>query len=257
MLSRFIVGAGKVEATARGWALQISPSSSYNDAQLDDTQGRPRRHLLHRPPLQLSLEARASSTSPPGTLGFGFWNDPFPSVGGQAGARRLLPALPRALWFFHASPPSDLPFSAVGEGSGWRAASLRSPAWPGPVVAMLGAALVAGMSLRPLRRAWIRQAWRIVAGAQSAPIAGLGAWQRYEIDWSRDQARFMVDGRVVLVAQNPPDGPLGLVLWIDNQWAAFSATAGLRFGIVPHAPEASFEIRDVRLDGNPIEVARQ
>ena len=257
MLTRFTAGNGRVEATAEGWRLHLPSSSGYSDAQLDDTQGRVRHRLLHRPPLQLSLEARASGATPLGTLGFGFWNDPFPSIGGQAGARRVLPALPQALWFFHSSPPSDLPFSPAGEGTGWRAASLRSPAWPGAVVAVLGAAAVAGMVLRPLRRTLIQLGWRIVEGAQSAPIAGQDAWQRYEIDWSKEEARFMVDGRTVLAAKNPSNGPLGLVLWIDNQWAAFSVASGLRFGIVPNAPEGSLEIRDLRLSGKSIEIAER
>jgi len=120
---------------------------------------------------------------------------------------------------------------------------------------MLGAAAVAGMSLRPLRRTLIQLGWRVVAGAQSAPIAGLATWQRYEIAWSKEQASFMVDGRTVLESKNPPNGPLGLVLWIDNQWAAFSVARGLHFGIVPNAPEGLLEIRDLRLSGKSIELA--
>src|SRR3990172_1748628 len=82
VLTRFTAGNGRVEATAEGWRLHLPSSSGYSDAQLDDTQGRVRHRLLHRPPLQLSLEARASGATPLGTLGFGFLNDPFPSIGG-------------------------------------------------------------------------------------------------------------------------------------------------------------------------------
>ena len=255
MLGIFIAGSGRVEATANGWRLLVSPSSGYSDAQLDDTQGVARHALPHRPPLKLSLEARASVSTPPGTLGFGFWNDPFPALVGEAGARRLLPAMPQALWFFYGSPPSELPFAAGGAGSGWRAASLRSPAWPGAVVAALGAAAFAAMLVRPLRRTLIDLGWRAAEGAQSAPIAGLDSWRLYEIDWSEERARFAVDDRTVLEASDPPTEALGLVIWIDNQWAAFSVGLGLRFGILPHAPEASLEIRSLRLNGSPIEVA--
>ena len=256
MLGEYTAGNGRVEATADGWRLVISPAPGYSDAQLDDTRGRPRRGLLYRPPLHLSLEARASASAPTGTLGFGFWNDPFPSLAGEAGARRLLPAMPQAIWFFYASPPSDLPFARGEGGTGWRAASLRSPALPGVIVAMLGAAGFAGMGLQRLRPTLISLAWRAVEGTQSGPIAGLDTWRRYEIEWSEVRARFAVDGDTVAEASRPPHGPLGLVLWIDNQWATFSAEKGLRFGIVPQAPAASLEIRRFRLSGTPGEVAK-
>ena len=255
VLGKFTAGSGRVEATPNGWRLLVSASSGYSDAQLDDTQGRARRALPHRPPLKLLVEARASASSPPGTLGFGFWNDPFPAFAGETGARRLLPAMPQALWYFYSSPPSELPFAAGGAGTGWRAASLRSPVWPGAAVAALGAAAFAAMLFRPLRRTLIPLGWRAVEGAQSAPIAGLDSWRRYEIDWSVERARFSVDDRTVLEAVDPPTEALGLVIWIDNQWAALSVGAGLRFGIVPHAPGASLEIRQLSLNGNPIEVA--
>jgi hypothetical protein len=205
--------------------------------------------------VNLSLEARASGAGAVGTLGFGFWNDPFPSFAGEAGARRLLPASPQVLWFFSSSPPSDLPFSREGAGAGWRAASLRTPALPGMLVAALGAASFAALSLRPTRRILISLAWTLVNGAQSAPIEGIEEWRRYEIDWSEGRARFSVDGATVLDSSTPPTDALGLVLWIDNQWATFSTEKGLRFGIRPLAAGASLELRGLRLNGRSLNVA--
>ncbi len=255
MLAKFTAGNGRIESTAGGWRLHIGPTSAYTDAQLDDTQGRPRRDLLHRHPVRLSLEARASAPSPRGTLGFGFWNDPFPSWAGEAGARRILPASPRALWFFHASSPSQIPFSPAGPMVGWAAASYRGPSLPGGVIAAMGAAALAGMAIPRLRAPLLRRYWRWFAGHQSPPLSGLDEWHAYEIDWRAQGAQFLVDGQTVLEDPRPSRVPLGLVIWIDNQWAALSQATGLRFGVLLSAEPAWLEIRDLRLNGRPIDVA--
>jgi len=255
MLTRTLAGQGSIEPTRDGWRLHLGPTTGYSNAQLDDTSGRSRRDLFHRPPVRLSLEARASSTAPGGTLGFGFWNDPFPAWGGQAGARRLLPASPRALWFFYASPPSEIPFSPGGPVSGWTAARFQGPSVPGVAVAAMGAAGWAGMSIARLRSPLLRRYWRWFAGSQSPLLDGLDSWHAYQIDWIEGSARLAVDERVVLETHGPLPGPLGLVLWIDNQWAALSNTAGLRFGVLPTLEEAWLEIRSLRLDGRPLQVS--
>jgi len=217
---------------AEGWRLHIGPSGSYSNAQLDDTAGRARHHLLHRPPVELRLEARTSSPSPGGTLGFGFWNDPFPSWGGAAGAGRLLPASPRALWFFHASKPSQIPFSPEGPRNGWTAAAYRGPAFPDLVVAAMAAGAGAGMLVPRWRARLMRQYWRWFVGFQSSALGDLEAWHAYAIDWREEKVRFTVDDRLVLESSFELRDPLGLVLWIDNQWAALTAEAGLRAGVL-------------------------
>jgi hypothetical protein len=255
-LSKFVAGTGRVEPTADGWHLHLRPATTYSDAQLDDTRGRPRRDLPHRPPTRLTLEARASSPSPGGTLGFGFWNDPFPAWGGEGGSARLLPASPRALWFFHSSSPSELPFSPNGPATGWTAASYSGPRLPAVLIAALGAAGFAGMAVPRLRAPMLRQYWRWFEGSQSPTLKGLDSWHAYEIDWREDAARFTMDGRVVLETDRVPAGPLGLVIWIDNQWAAISTGAGIRFGVLSSLPESWMEIRSLRIDGRTAVVGR-
>jgi hypothetical protein len=160
---------------------------------------------------------------------------------------------PRTLWFFHASPPSDLPFSPGGPGSGWTASTLVGPRLPGLAITPLGVAAAGGMMVRALRPLVMRAYWRWMRGVQSPPLGGLDEWHRYEIDWEVRQARLSVDGRVVLEGPSPP-GPLGLVIWIDNQWAAFSRTAGLRFGVLPSLPPAWLEIRGCHLNEDEVAV---
>jgi hypothetical protein len=258
MLRTLEIGGGNVARGSDGWRLEIPAiRAGYADAQLDDTQGRRRSELLHRPPIRLSLEARAEPPRPSGTFGFGLWNDPFPAVGATAGGSRFLPASPQALWFFWRSAPSDLSFARGEAGVGWCAASLKSPPAAGGLVALLGAAAYVGMLARPLRGPILRRFWRTVHGHQRSLPSPPATWRRYEIEWERDLATFLVDGESVLRVDDPPSEPLGIVLWIDNQWAVFTQSGGMRFGVVPTRAEARLEVRNLVLNGGPLEVAER
>ncbi len=85
------------EASARGLA--------YSDAQIDDYQAGPGPRFIRCPPLRLRVRARFSRPEGGlrGTAGFGFWNYPI------AWPLRL----PRAIWFFYASPPNDMPRARI------------------------------------------------------------------------------------------------------------------------------------------------
>ncbi|HSR47904.1 MAG TPA: hypothetical protein VLL77_07935 [Anaerolineales bacterium] len=253
-LSRLEIGGGRVQEAPDGWSLTIPAGrSGYADAQIDDTAGRRRAEFLHRPPTHLSLEARTSGLPLVGTLGFGFWNDPFPSFGGAAGSSRLWPAGPRALWFFGRWPPSDLPFAPGARGIGWCAACLDAPDLPGLAVAGLAGAATLAMLLPPLRRAATRFFYRHTPSRQEDLQGEQDTWRRYEIDWNEDCAEFFVDGLMILRTASPPKGPMGLVIWIDNQWATFSMERGLRFGVSPSDHPTWMEIRNLRLNGQLVE----
>ena len=133
-LRRLEIGGGLVQGELpEGVRLAIpAKAAGYADAQLDDTHRRRRSEFAWRPPVQMRLRARASHAAPGGTLGFGFWNDPFGFSLGQGGAAARLPAAPDAVWFFYASPPADLRFTPGVAGSGWKAMSLSTRANPLP-----------------------------------------------------------------------------------------------------------------------------
>jgi len=223
--------------------LSIPPRpKGYAVAQLDDGSSRARQGFPHRPPLHLRLRARASTASPTGTLGFGFWNDPFSLSLGQKGAARRLPAPPVALWFFHASPPYDVRFLPHSPGHGWKAVSLRFA--PLPSALLLAAAPIAlGASYLPLIRPLIhRAARRMTDYAEAHLAADLTGWHEYSLVWTGQAARFSVDGETVLQVESPPAGPLALVLWIDNQYATFSPRKPLHFGVLPTRQQQWLEI---------------
>jgi hypothetical protein len=213
-----------------GWrlAIQPGPAGKYRLAQLDDYAGQRRGNFHWRPPLTLSLWARACGTSLPGTWGFGLWNDPF-TAGMIGGAGLRLPALPNAAWFFFASPHNYLSLRDELPGNGALAATFRSPTWS--PVALAPAWLLAPLLLLP---PFARLARRIARNqiAQDAVQLEIDPveWHAYHLNWEEQRVLFHVDGCPVLDTSISPVGPLGLVLWVDNQYAAFTPDGHVKFG---------------------------
>lgn len=225
-------------------------SIEYSLAQLDDYRGSSRRSFLWTPPAKFEISARASTINPTGTLGFGFWNDPFTFSLGQKGAARSLPAPPQACWFFYGSEENDLPLARPTPGNGWKAATLRSPKIPTLLLAPLAGAAI-GLSLIPMMRSWIIQSALNVVDAEEAILdVPLSEWHTYSLNWEKETARFFVDGELVLDSNFPPTGPLGFVLWIDNQFAVASPSKGFDFGISPTSDEEWLEIKFMTLSSS-------
>jgi len=223
---RHVVGAGALEPTGSSlrFATVDAASHEYSNAQIDDYQGLPRRRFPWRPPLDLTVHARFSHPAGElrGTAGFGFWNDPFMMTGARA------PTLPRALWFFYSSPPSDMKLDLETPGHGWKAATvdaLRPAALP---LALLAPPAVLLMNVRSFyRRLWppIRRRLNV---AEAALTADMTRWHTYALEWEQERSRFSVDGVLVLEEAPSPRGPLGFVMWLDNQYLV--ATPQGRFG---------------------------
>jgi hypothetical protein len=195
----------------------------------------------------MRLRARASHNTPVGTLGFGFWNDPFTLSLGQAGAARRIPVAPQALWFFYASTHSDLSMGAGGGGHGWTAmvvAFRRLPAfllYPG-LLSVYALARIPGLRepLFHLGRGAVR--------LSTKPLPeSLEAWHSYALEWRPTGVRFLVDGDLRLETAHAPRPPLGFVAWIDNQFMCASPAAGLSFGTVPTEVEQWLEIESLGL----------
>jgi hypothetical protein len=232
----------------RTWRLAIppGPAGRYRLAQLDDYEHLPRRDFRWKPGVEMRLEARASSASIPGTWGFGLWNDPF-SMGllTQGGLLRLM-ALPDTAWFFFASPPSYLSLRDDLPAQGGLAACFASPAWP-PVL-LTPAILAAPLLLLPPA---VRLARRLTRRVVLESAAGLDLdpteWHEYRLSWEARAARFSVDGQEALSSQIAPRGPLGLVIWVDNQYMALPPSGRLGYGMLPNSDPAWIEVREMRM----------
>jgi hypothetical protein len=187
----------------------------------------------------------------PGTWGFGLWNDPFSLSLGFGGATRRFPALPDTAWFFHASPPNYLSLRDDLPAQGFLAATFRSSRLPALLLAALSPGLVfftlppLARLLRRLARQMIRQAAVLVDGEGKCSPAG---WHAYQIGWYQDKVTFAVDGETILETPVSPRGPLALVLWIDNQYAALPPNGRLSFGALPTAQPGWIEIDNLSIE---------
>jgi hypothetical protein len=229
-----------ITSLQNGWRLEIpaGQTSAYRLAQLDDYGLLPRRRFPARPPVTMSLRARASGDSLPGTWGFGLWNDPFGVSLGFGGNPFRLPALPNAVWFFQASEENWLSFSEK-PGNGFLAQSFRSSIFD---IRLLLAGLTFPFSRKPARQ-WLGRVIREDGVRVQADPAG---WHRYRIEWSATRCVCEVDDVRVLETSVSPQGPLGVVVWIDNQFAAFRPDGKIAAGTLA-GPAAWIEISDLEI----------
>ncbi len=244
------IGGGRIAASKPDRYRMIIPpkQKGYTDAQLDDYRTLPRRKFPWEPSLRMRLRARASHPSPLGTLGFGFWNDPFTLSLGQGGAARRLPAAPNALWFFYGSPPNDMALDPKVTGHGWKAASLRSAPVPVPLLALPAFAAVALAQVKFFRRSIMQTSLRFIRAEEHLLETTIDEWHEYELHWQVGRATFFVDGSQAHTSRNPPAGPLGFVTWIDNQYAVASPQGGFRFGTLATPEEQWLEIEGLTIE---------
>lgn len=251
MKARTTPGAS-IEETEKGYLLKIpaGDSSSYRFAQLDDYYGLPRRNFPHHS-LTLSLRARTSSLYLPGTWGFGLWNDPFGMSLGFGANRLHLPTLPNAAWFFGASPENHLSFTGGLDmprkergatrpplpGNGFLAQSFRSPKFH---PSLIPAGLVLPFSPKTTRR----MLGKIIGEDSSALGVDVTHWHSYKLDWNENGVKWLVDDLLVFESPVSPNPPLGLVVWIDNQYASFTLDGKIRFGVLD-GDAAWLEIEDL------------
>ena len=226
-----------ITKTENGYLLKIpaGDSSAYRFAQIDDYFGLSRRKFPHHA-LTLSLRARTSSTIIPGTWGFGLWNDPFGMSLGFGANRFRLPTLPNAAWFFGASSENHLSFSDK-PAKGFLAQSFRSPKFHASLIP-------AGLTLPFSAKTTRRMLSKVIAEDSSTLSVDITQWHRYKLEWSLNRVAWYVDDAQVFESPISPNPPLGLVIWIDNQYAAFTPAGKISFGVL-EGKEEWLEINDL------------
>lgn len=249
-----------VETIENGWRLGIQKGDAqhYRDAQLDDYFRLPRHKFPHHA-LTLSLRARASDSSIPGTWGFGLWNDPFGMSLGFGGTPFRLPMLPNAVWFFSASSHNYLSFTDDKPAQGFLAQTFRAPKFH-PLLFLCGLVF-------PFSRKWARKILGRVIKEDSlqlyaasmqehTPLGHLAPalhsvdvtqWHAYRFEWSPQRVLFYVDDLQVFESSVSPNPPLGLIIWIDNQYAAFTPEGKIGVGVLENTDPAWLEITDLTL----------
>lgn len=227
-------------------------ADAYRCAQLDDYFTLPRRKFPHHS-LTLSLAARTSNSSLPGTWGFGVWNDPFGLSIGFGGKPFRLPALPNAAWFFGASEENYLSFREPAAGgfaaaNGFMAQAFRSPKFH-LLVALAGLVFpFSRVSARRLMSRVIAEEGMVLNAPQGQTIrVDPAQWHRYRLEWSPKRVVWEVDEARVFESAVSPNPPLGLVIWIDNQYAAFTPQGKIGFGVLANPEAAWLEIKEVEV----------
>ena len=255
-------------------------SDSYRLAQLDDYTLFSRGRFPHRNSLSLSLSVRTSSDAIAGTWGFGLWNDPFGLSLGFGGNSFRLPALPNAAWFFGASKENylsfrDIPCLERSEAQSKDKLPIRSQLQTGihasttPPTnggsAQRGIAangfiaqtfrapkfhlrlLLAGLAL-PFSRKTTRRILSQVIGEDGIALsADPTQWHRYRLVWNPKRVKFEVDDIQAFESLVSPNPPLGLVIWIDNQFAAFTPEGKIGFGVLENPEPAWLEVKEIEL----------
>ncbi len=233
---------GILEPIQDGWRLMIpaGPAGRYRLSQLDDHMHIPRKKYPYRSPLTLSLRARTSSESAPGTWGFGLWNDPFGFSFGPGEGFFHLPALPNAIWFFFASQKNYLSFRDDKPAQGFIAQVFSSPAFQPSL-------FLAGLALPFSRKTTRRLLSRVIEEDSAAVRVEATQWHAYRLEWSPRRSRLWVDSALALDSPVSPRPPLGIVIWIDNQYAAFTPDGKLRWGLETNEKDAWLEIENIEI----------
>lgn len=230
------------------WRLEIPPgcASAFRLAQLDDYSLKRRRNFPRAAPTTLSLRARASSQIHAGTWGFGLWNDPFSLLVGLGGMNRPLPILPNAAWFFFASPDSYLSFRNGKKPNGFLAGVFHSPC-TNPIVAVPELTLFP-LVIFPQFAKWLRNSVSLAVHEDSTGLdLDVTRWNDYLLRWAEDGVHFEINGNQVFQTALSPSAPMGLVIWIDNQFAAFTPSGKIKAGTLESSAPAWLEFEELNI----------
>src|SRR6266550_6216840 len=194
-------GGGSLEIvdSALRMSFDSAQQGHYSDAQIDDYGRLARSAFPWRPPLRMEVRARSSlpaatlsstgdsTNTLRGTAGFGFWNYPF-SIRGD------ILMLPESVWFFYASPPSNMALVSGVPGWGWKAQVVHSMRFSA-LTAVIPTALTVGWSRLTGNTAPAAQWIQNLSGTREAVItAEMDRWHTYLLDWRHREARFWIDG---------------------------------------------------------------
>ena len=67
---------------------------------------------------------------------------------------------------------------------------------------------------------------------RAAVEASMLAWHTYTVEWGTKWAHFFVDGEPVLESAPSPRGPLGFVMWLDNQYMVVTPQGRAGWGLL-------------------------
>ncbi len=246
------IGTGTLSLTdvALRMGFVSAQQGHYANAQIDDYAGRVRAAFPWRPPLRMEIRSRSSLPAATaegknesilrGTAGFGFWNYPF-SMSGD------ILMLPESIWFFYASPPSNMALVPNSAGWGWKAQVVHSMRAATLLAVLPTAATTLWGRVTGNTQAAARWMQRLSGTSEAILPVTMTEWHTYTLEWQENAATFWVDDVLMLRVPQPPTRPLGFVAWLDNQYAIATPRGVLRFGTVSSGPQW-LDIASIRIE---------
>ena len=120
---------------------------------------------------------------------------------------------------------------------GFLAQTFRSPKFH-PLLILAGLAL-------PFSRRTARKLLSKVIGEDSVAVSvDVTQWHEYKLEWGAKRVAWYVDDALVLESPVSPNPPLGVIIWIDNQYAAFTPEGKISFGVLEGEDEW-LEVEDI------------
>jgi hypothetical protein len=97
---------------------------------------------------------------------------------------------------------------------------------------------------------WIRAvSGKIVKQDALALSADVTQWHQYNLTWRESGVSFSVDDALVFETRLSPRGPLAVVIWIDNQYAAWTPEGRISFGTLQHKTPAWMDVEQIEVEG--------
>jgi hypothetical protein len=164
--------------------------------------------------------------------------------------------LPRAIWFFYASPPSSIKLDLTAPGDGWKAASLDTLRPAAIAWAPLAPLAMLLMNLRPVYRSLWPSIQRALHVRETPLSLDMTQDNTYILEWGAERARFGLaseDGQPSMPIMDAPSpkGPLGFVMWLDNQYLVATPWGRLHWGLMEIPDRQWMEVS--RLEIEPLE----
>ena len=138
-------------------------------------------------------------------------------------------------------------------GNGFLAQAFRSPKFhPSLILAGLALPFSRKMTRRILGKVidedgvqlWSHETQQQAVGLQRVDPT---QWHRYRLEWREERVVFYVDEVQVFESSVSPNPPLGLVIWLDNQYAAFTPEGKIGFGVLENPEPEWLEIRELEM----------
>jgi hypothetical protein len=223
-------------------------TKSYSNSQLDDYRTLSRGDFKWSPPLKMSLDAifeiteNKDGSKLTGTSGFGFWNDPFMMTGLR------WPTLPKALWFFYSSSESELYLNEASKGNYWRAMSLDAHHFKFFSILPLLSLSFPLFNITKFREWMWPKVRKLFKGEEKIIKTNQFDWHKYEIQWEKDYVTFSIDNKQLYRTEYSPKGPLGLVIWMDNQYLKIKPTGKIAFGSIQQQNSQKMLIKNLKIE---------